>query len=112
MQHRRRQAGQLAGFIQAQQRQQAGVFHFPRIRAVNPGYVAPDSDARRPGQRADLGGGIIRTITPQQNGFPGVVTRDKAGHHQAFVRVLRHQLLQKRIGEAFIHLRLRGALGA
>lgn len=40
MEHRRGQARQLAGFVQTQQRQQAGVFHLARIRAVHPGNVA------------------------------------------------------------------------
>ena len=112
VQDRSRQARQLAGFIQAQQRQQARILHFTRIRAVDPGHIAPDSDARRPGQGTNLGRGIVRTITPQQDGFPGAVARDEAGHHQTFVGMLRHQLLQQRIRQTFIHLRLRSAFGA
>ena len=111
MQHRRRPR-QLAGFVRAQQRQQAGVFHLARVGAVYPGHVAPDGDARSAGQRADLSGGVVTAVTPQQHGFPGVVARNEAGHHRAFARMLSQQLLQQRIRTAFIHLWLRGALGA
>ena len=98
MEHRRGQARQLAGFVQTQQRQQAGVFHLARIRAVHPGNVAPDSDPGGARQRADLGGRVVRPVTAQQDGFAGLVAGDKAGHHQTFVRMLRHQLLQQWIG--------------
>ena len=93
MQHRRRQSSQLAGLIKAQQRQQAGIFHFTRVGAIDPGHIAPDGDAGDPGQRANLGSRVVGTVTAQQHGFSGIVAGDKAGHHQPFVGVLRHQLL-------------------
>ena len=93
MQHRSGQTRQFTGFIQTQQRQQASIFHFTRIGAVHARHVAPDGDAGNPRQGANLGGGIVGTVTPQQHGFTRIVTADKTGHHQAFTRMLRHQLL-------------------
>ena len=110
MQHRRGETRQLAGFVEAQQRQQTGVGDFARIGAVNPGDVAPDCDAADARQRADLRGRVVGTVTPQQNSFARVVAADKAGYHDTLVRMLRQQRLQQRPGFAFIHLRLRGAL--
>ncbi len=106
MQHRGSKARQLAGFIQAQQRQQAGIFHFARIRAVNPGDIAPDGDARHARQRTDLRGGVVTAVAPQQHRFSGVIGADKSGNDQALRCAWRHQLLQQRGGFLFIHLRL------
>ena len=83
MQHRRRRrASSLASSERAAAAQQAGVFHLARVGAVYPGHVAPDGDARSAGQRADLSGGVVTAVTPQQHGFPGVVARNEAGHHR------------------------------
>ncbi len=112
VQHRCGQTGQLAGFIQTQQRQQAGIFHFTRVRAVNTRHVAPDGDARDARQGANLRCRVVGTVTAKQYGFACTATADKASHHNPFARVLHQQLLQQRVGQAFIHLRLCGAFGA
>ena len=93
MENRCRQTRQLAGFIQTQQRQQTGVFYFTRVRAVNPGDIAPDSYARNARQRANLRRRVVGTVTPQQDRFTGIAAANKAGNHQPFTRMLRQQLL-------------------
>ena len=98
VQHRCRQTRQLAGFIQAQQRQQAGIFYFARVRAINTGHVAPDGDAGHARQSTDLRRRVVGAVTAQQHGFTRVAAADKAGNHNAFARVLHQQLLQQRVG--------------
>ena len=112
VQYRRGQTRQLAGFVETQQRQQAGIFYFTRVRAVNTGHVAPDGDAGHARQGTNLRGRVVRTVTTQQHGFARVAAADKAGDDNTFARMLHQQLLQQRVGQPFIHLRLRGAFGA
>ena len=111
VQYRGRQTGQLAGFVETQQRQQARIFNLTRVSAVNTGYVAPDGDARHPRQGTDLCCGVVRAVTSQQHGFTRVAAADKAGYDDTFVRMLHQQLLEQRIREAFINLRLSATLG-
>ena len=112
VQYRRGQTRQLAGFVETQQRQQAGIFHLTRVRAVHTGHVAPDGDAGHARQGTNLRCRVVRTVTAQQHGFARVAAADKAGDDNTFARVLHEQLLQQRVGQPFIHLRLRGAFGA
>ncbi|MNT23476.1 hypothetical protein D3C72_1588950 [compost metagenome] len=112
MQHRCCQTRQLTGFVQTQQRQQTGIFYFARVGAIHPGHIAPDSDARRPRQRTDLRCRVVRAVTAQQHGFARVAAADKARHDDAFARMLHQQLLQQRIREALVDLRLRRTLSA
>ena len=94
VQYRRGQTRQLAGFVETQQRQQAGIFYFARVRAVHAGHVAPDGDARHARQGTNLRCRVVRTVTTQQHGFARVAAADKAGDDNTFARVLHQQLLQ------------------
>ena len=111
MQHRGRQTRQFARFVETQQRQQAGIFYFARVRAVDTGHVAPDGDAGHARQGANLRCRVVRAVTAQQNGFASIAAADKTGDDNTFTRMLHQQLLQQRVRQPFVHLRLCGTFG-